>query len=112
MGNASSKKSNNETQSEQPNLKTKLDTIAAQLILDTNNEDLIKLLEVTYCNQILKETESILDNNYTKIQLEVINGIITNKPSTIELYTKLNSDDMATSLKSNRRKSCHKKKLM
>ena len=99
MGNASSKKSI-ETQSEQPNLKTKLDTIAAQLILDTNNKDLIKLLEVTYCNQILKETESILDDNYTKIQLEVINGIITNKPSTIELYTKLNSDDMATSLKS------------
>ena len=60
---------------------------------------MIKLLEVTYCNQILKETESILDDNYTKTQLEVINGIITNKPSTIELYTKLNSDDIETSLK-------------
>ena len=72
---------------------------------------MIKLLEVTYCNQILKETESILDDNYTQNSIEVINGIITNKPSTIELYTKLNSDDMATSLKSIEESHVTKKKL-
>lgn len=98
MGNASSKKSIS-NDSQESDLKLKLDTIAAQLILDTNNKELIKLLQVTYCNQILKDTENILDSNYTKVQLEIINGIISNKPKTIELYTKLNTDDIASSLK-------------
>ena len=110
MGVASSKKTNNK-QSEEPNLKIKLDTIAAQLILDTNNKELVKLLEVTYCNKIFKETENILDSNYTKIQLEVINGIISNKPTTIELYTKLNADDIATSLKTIEESHITKKSL-
>lgn len=101
MGNASSKKNiyKESEKSEEPNLKIKLDTIAAQLILDTNNKELIQLLEVTYCNKILKETENILDSNFTKIQLEVINGIITNKQTTLDLYTKLNTEDIAKSLK-------------
>lgn len=110
MGVASSKKTINKP-SEEPNLKIKLDTIAAQLILDTNNKELIKLLEITYCNKIFKETENLLDSNYTKIQLEVINGIITNKPTTIELYTKLNTDDITTSLKTIEESHITKKNL-
>lgn len=110
MGVASSKKTNNQP-SEESNLKIKLDTIAAQLILDTNNKELIQLLEVKYCNKIFKETENILDSNYTKIQLEVINGIITNKSTTIELYTKLNADDIVTSLKTIEESHITKKNL-
>ena len=98
MGAAPSKSNINQN-TEEPTLKNKLDIIASQLILDTNNDDLLKLLEVTYCNTILKETESILDNNYTKTQLDVINGVITNKPATLKLYSKLNTDDIEKSLK-------------
>lgn len=98
MGATSSKLKINDNK-EEPSLKNKLDIIASQLILDTNNDDLLKLLEVTYCNTILKETENMLDNNYTKTQLDVINGIITNKPSTINIYSKLNTDDIEKSLK-------------
>ena len=104
MGNfISNQKKNNDDDNtnnvvQKRDLKTRIDTIASKLILETNNTELTKLLEVTYCNIVLNQIENSLDQNYTKIQLDVINGIITNKPNTVDTYIKLNTDNIEKSI--------------
>ena len=70
MGNTSSNINNKNNLKN--NLKNNIDQIAADLILDTSNKELTKLLEVSYCNVILNQAHNSLNNNYTKTQLEII----------------------------------------
>lgn len=113
MGASSSKmknSENNETNNKNT-LKQQVDLFATNLILESNNEDLKKLLKVTYCNMVAGEIETILDKNYTKMQIEIINGIITNKKETVSSYIKLNTDDIASSIKQIEENHITKKEL-
>ena len=99
MGATSSKMKNNENNQTNKTIKQQVDLFATNLILESNNEDLKNLLQVTYCNMIAGEVETILDKNYTKMQIEIINGIITNNNETVSSYIKLNTNDIASSIK-------------
>ena len=113
MGASSSKMKNSENNemNNKNTLKQQVDLFATNLILESNNEDLKKLLKVTYCNMVAGEIETILDKNYTKMQIEIINGIITNKKETVSSYIKLNTDDIASSIKQIEENHITKKEL-
>ena len=113
MGASSSKMKNSENNemNNKNTLKQQVDLFATNLILESNNEDLKKLLKVTYCNMVAGEIETILDKNYTKMQSEIINGIITNKKETVSSYIKLNTDDIASSIKQIEENHITKKEL-
>lgn len=113
MGASSSKMKNSENNemNNKNTLKQQVDLFATNLILESNNEDLKKLLKVTYCNMVAGEIETILNKNYTKMQIEIINGIITNKKETVSSYIKLNTDDIASSIKQIEENHITKKEL-
>lgn len=105
MGNISSKNNNKN------NLKNNIDQIAADLILDTSNKELTKLLEVSYCNIILNQTLNSLNNNYTKTQLEIINGTIMNTLPDLQEYISLNTNNIEKNFKLIENMHVTKKKL-
>ena len=100
MGNTTSSTNNNNDENKpEINLQEKLNQIAADLILDTSNKELSKLLEVSYCNIILNQVENSLQNNYTKIQLELINGTIMNNLPDLQEYISLNKNSIEENFK-------------
>jgi hypothetical protein len=54
-------------------LLTTINKISSSLILNTNNEDLIKFMEPDHCEKIINLTSNILNDNFTKNQLRIIN---------------------------------------
>lgn len=109
MGNTSSNTSNKNNLKN--NLKNNIDQIAADLILDTSNKELTKLLEVSYCNVILNQTHNSLNNNFTKTQLEIINGTIMNTLPDLQDYISLNTNDIEKNFKLIENMHVTKKKL-
>ena len=53
--------------------------ISSDLILNTNNEDLLQFMNPEYCDKIINLTSNILYDNFTKNQLNIINNKIIKK---------------------------------
>lgn len=53
--------------------------ISSDLILNTNNEDLLQFMNPEYCDKIINLTSNILHGNFTKNQLNIINNKIIKK---------------------------------
>ena len=60
---------------------------------------------------VANEVETILDKNYTRMQIEIINGVITNNKETVSSYVKLNTEDIAASIKQIEEKHVTKKEM-
>merc|ERR1712166_1189910 len=50
--------------------------ISSDLILNTNNEDLLQFMNPEYCDKMINLTSNILNDNFTKNQLNIINNKI------------------------------------
>jgi len=64
----------------------KINKISSDLILNSNNDDLLQFMDPEYCNKIINITANILNENFTKNQIKIINNkIINNKKNSVEI---------------------------
>lgn len=78
MGNTSSTGKKNDIKKEfsEKLLFRTVNKISSDLILNTNNVDLLKFMNPEHCNIIINLTSNILNDNFTKNQLRIINNKI------------------------------------
>lgn len=76
MGNANSNKKNEKNEYSNDLLFRTVNKISSDLILNTNNKDLLQFMNPSYCDKIINLTSNILNDNFTKNQLKIINNKI------------------------------------
>jgi len=90
MGNATSKKDLKkglERDFSSDLLFRKINKISSDLILNSNNDDLLQFMDPEYCNKIINITANILNENFTKNQIKIINNKIKkNKKKSVESF--------------------------
>ena len=88
MGNANSNTKKNKKNNFSNDLLFKtINKISSDLILNSNNNDLLQFMNPTYCDKIINITSNILNENFTKNQLKIINNkIIKNKKKSIDSF--------------------------
>ena len=80
MGNANTNiKKNEKNEYSNDLLFRTVNKISSDLILNTNNEDLLQFMNPEYCDKIINLTSNILNDNFTKNQLNIINNKIIKK---------------------------------
>ena len=93
MGNTSSTGKKNDIKKEfsEKLLFRTVNKISSDLILNTNNVDLLKFMNPEHCNIIINLTSNILNDNFTKNQLRIINNKIKKNSGSKEDSTKEDS---------------------
>jgi len=87
MGNATSNTKNSENDFSDKLLFRTINKISSDLILNSNNDDLLKFMEPEHCNKIINITSNILNENFTKNQLKIINNKIKkNNKKSVESF--------------------------
>ena len=80
MGNANTNiKKNEKNEYSNDLLFRTVNKISSDLILNTNNEDLLQFMNPEYCDKIINLTSNILNDNFTKNKLNIINNKIIKK---------------------------------